>query len=40
MRGAISYEEAHFLSYEEKEIISNLIKENLETTKTSGLPFF
>jgi hypothetical protein len=40
MRGSISYEEAHFLSYEEKEIISKLIKENMDTTKKSGLPFF
>lgn len=40
MRGSISYEEAHFLSFEEKEIISKLIKENMDTTKKSGMPFF
>lgn len=40
MRGGISYEDAHFLSIEEREIMSNLVKENLETTKKSGLPFF
>ena len=40
MRGSISYEEAHFLSYEEKEIITKLIKENLETAKETGQPFF
>lgn len=40
MRGSISYEEAHFLSAEEKEIISKIIKDNMDTTKKSGLPFF
>jgi len=40
MRGSISFEEAHYLSYEEREVIGNIIKENLETTKKSGLPFF
>jgi hypothetical protein len=40
MRGGVSYDEAHFLSYEDREIISSIIKENLNTTKESGLPFF
>ena len=40
MRGSISYEEAHFLSWEEREMISKIIKENLETTKKTNLPFF
>lgn len=40
MRGAISYDEAMMLSYEDREIISKLINDNLETTKKSGLPFF
>ena len=40
MRGGLSYEEAHYLSYEEREIFNNLVKDNLETTKKSGLPFF
>lgn len=39
MRG-MSYSEALHLSYEEREIVSEIIKENLETTKKSGLPFF
>ena len=39
MRG-MSYEEAMSLSYEERTIIGEIIKENLETTKKSGLPFF
>lgn len=40
MRGSISFEEAHYLSFEEREIIAALIKDNLETTKKSGMPFF
>ncbi len=40
MRGAMSIDEAYALSYEDREIISKLIEENLETTKKSGLPFF
>jgi hypothetical protein len=40
MRGAISYDEAMQLSYDDREIISKLIDDNLETTKKSGLPFF
>ena len=39
MRG-LSYAEAMNLSYDEREIIGEIIKENLETTKKSGLPFF
>lgn len=40
MRGGITYEEAFYMCSEEREIISKVIKENLETTKKSGLPFF
>jgi len=40
MRGSIGYNECHMLTPEEKEIISNIIEKNLETTKESGLPFF
>ena len=39
MRG-LSYSEGMYLGYEERQIIGELIKENLETTKKSGLPFF
>lgn len=39
MRG-LSYSEAMHLSYEERELIGEIIKENLETTKKTGLPFF
>ncbi len=40
MRGGITYDDAMMLSHEERTIITELIKDNLETTKESGLPFF
>lgn len=40
MRGSITYEDSVMLCYEEREIINKIIKDNLETTKESGLPFF
>lgn len=40
MRGSITYDDAVMLSYEERQVIANIIKDNLETTEKSGLPFF
>ncbi len=40
MRGGLTYAEAMQLSFREREIVGTLVKENLETTKKSGLPFF
>ena len=40
MRGGLSYSEAMALSPTEREIIARLVKDNLETTKKSGQPFF
>lgn len=40
MRGGLTYDQAMCLSINERTLISQLIKENLETTKKSGLPFF
>ena len=40
MRGGVSYEQAMHLSYEERTAISDIIKDNLETTKKTNLPFF
>lgn len=40
MRGGITYDEAFMLTQEERELINKIIKENMETTKKSGLPFF
>lgn len=40
MRGGLTYQEAMNLSLRERELIGALVKDNLETTKKSGLPFF
>lgn len=40
MRGGISYKESLFLSPDERLIISDLVKDNLETTKKTGRDFF
>ncbi len=40
MRGGLSYTEAMSLSTEERKIISEIINENLETTKKTGHAFF
>jgi hypothetical protein len=39
MRG-LSYSEGMTLSYEDREIVGEIIKENLEVTKKTNLPFF
>jgi hypothetical protein len=40
MRGGISFDEAMLLCNQDRELINELIKENMEATKKSGLPFF
>lgn len=40
MRGSLTLEQAYQLGYSDREIISDIIKENLETTKETKLPFF
>jgi len=40
MRGSISIKDAFAMASEDREIISQIIKDNLETTKKSGMPFF
>ena len=40
MRGGVTYDEAMQMSQSERDIIDTIIKDNLETTKKSGLPFF
>jgi hypothetical protein len=40
MRGGLSYDDAYSLCSEENEIIRKIIKENMEATKQSGMPFF
>jgi hypothetical protein len=40
MRGGLTYDEAVLLSQNEREIISSMVKEHMDTTKKSGLPYF
>ena len=40
MRGGVTYDEAMHMSIQERELINDIIKENIDTTKKSGLPFF
>jgi len=40
MRGGVTYSEASAMSPTERELIGKLVKENLETTKKTGQPFF
>lgn len=40
MRGGLTYEEAMNLGFQERDIISGIINENLETTKKTQMPFF
>ena len=40
MRGGVTYDEACALSFEDRSSIGDIIKDNLETTKKTGLPYF
>jgi hypothetical protein len=40
MRGGVTYEEAMQMSQVERGIINEIVKDNYETTKKSGLPHF
>lgn len=40
MRGALTFEQAYLLDVADREIIGEIVQENLETTKESQLPFF
>lgn len=40
MRGGITYEQIMQMSAEERSLISQLAKENIETTKKTKLPWF
>jgi hypothetical protein len=40
MRGALSMDEVFQTAPEDREIIGKVIKENLETAKKTGMPFF
>jgi hypothetical protein len=38
MRGSLSIEQAYMLDQEDREIISKIILENIENSKTTGMP--
>jgi hypothetical protein len=40
MRGGLSYDDAMMLSFQEREIIGDIVKKNMEITEKSKLPFF
>ena len=40
MRGGVSWQESLNMSPDERTIVAQLVKENMDTTKKSGLPFF
>jgi len=40
MRGGLTYEDAMLLSQSDRETIGKIIKDNLETAKKTGMPFF
>jgi hypothetical protein len=40
MRGGVTYDEAIQMSQSERSIINEIVKENLETTKKTGLAYF
>ena len=40
MRGSVNVEQLFSMDIADQELLADLIKENLETTKESGLPFF
>jgi hypothetical protein len=40
MRGGVTFEEAMQMGQSDRDLIDTIVKENLETTKKSGLPFF
>jgi len=40
MRGGVSYQEALNMGPEDRMIVGNIIKENMDTTKKTGQPFF
>jgi len=40
MRGGMTLDEGFCLSFEDRQLINDIIKDNLETTKKTQLPFF
>lgn len=40
MRGGVTYHEALDMGYQDRKIIADIVKDNLETTKKTGRDFF
>lgn len=40
MRGGLSYDDAMLLDSKERDIISKIIKDNMQTTEKTRMPFF
>ncbi len=40
MRGGMTLDEGFASSYEDRLLLADIVKENLEITKKSGMPFF
>ena len=40
MRGALTIDDAYAASLEDRELMAEIVKENMETTKKTGLPYF
>ena len=40
MRGGVTYQESLNMDIEERKIVGQIVKDNLETTKKSGRDFF
>ena len=40
MRGGVTYQESLNMSVDERKIVANIVKDNLETTRKSGRDFF
>lgn len=40
MRGGVTYQEALHMTFEDRSIVADIVKDNLETTKKTGRDFF
>jgi hypothetical protein len=40
MRGAVSLDQAMMMSYDDRNIISAMVKDHMEVVKKTGLPYF
>lgn len=40
MRGGISYQEAHMLTQDERDLVAKLVEEHMNVTQETGMPFY